>query len=158
MDFQDIIATRRSIRGYKPDAVPETAMMKMKRAIQLAPTGNNGQPFKVFFVRNAALRRQIAEKACHQAFIAGAPVIAVVFCKEDHEFDAAIVTDHLVLAATAEGLGTCWVGWFERDAVKALIAPPTGMSPCILVPIGYAAEAPAPRPRKQMETLIEVID
>ena len=158
MDFQDIIAARRSIRAYKPDAVPETVMQKMKRAIQLAPTGNNGQPFKVVFIRNAALRSQIAEKACHQAFIAGAPVIAVVFCKKDHEFDAAIVTDHLVLSATAEGLGTCWVGWFERDAVEAMLTPPEGMSPCILVPIGYAAEAPAPRPRKSLETLIEVVD
>ncbi len=158
MDFQDIIAARRSIRAYKPDAVPESAMAKMKQAIQLAPTGNNGQPFKAVFVRNASLRRQIAEKACHQAFIAGAPIIAVMFCKEDHEFDAAIVTDHLVLAATAEGLGSCWVGWFERDAVKALVASPEGMSPCILVPIGYAAEAPAPRPRKSLETLIEVVD
>jgi nitroreductase len=158
MEFQDVISTRRSIRAYKPDAVPEAAMARMKQAIQLAPTGSNGQPFKVVFIRNAALRAKIAGKACHQAFIAGAPVIAVVFCRKDHEFDAAIVTDHLVLAATAEGLGTCWVGWFERDAVKELVESPEGMSPCILVSIGYASEAPAPRPRKSLEVLIEVID
>jgi nitroreductase len=158
MEFQDVIAARRSIRAYKSDAVSDAAMARMKRAIQLAPTGNNGQPFKVVFIRNAALRAKIAEKACHQAFIGGAPVLAVVFCKKDHEFDAAIVTDHLVLAATAEGLGSCWVGWFEREVVGTLVVPPEGMSPCILVPIGHASEAPAPRPRKSLEVLIEVVD
>jgi len=158
MEFMDVISTRRSIRGYKSDAVPEAALEQMKQAVRMAPTGNNRQPFKVVFVRNPALRKEIAEKACHQAFIGQAPILAVVFCEKDSEFNAAIVTDHLVLTATAAGLGTCWVGWFERDILQTIIPPPQGMSPCILVPIGTSLENPAARPRKPMDELVEVLD
>lgn len=158
MEFHETISTRRAIRGYKSDAIPEASLEKMKKAIQMAPTANNQQPFKVVFVRNPELRREIAEKACHQAFLAQVPIIAVVFSKKGAEFDAAIATDHLVLAATAEGLGTCWVGWFEPDIVSTLVAAPEGMAPCILVPIGYAAESPAPRPRKPMDEIVATLD
>ncbi len=158
MDFQKVINSRRAVRGYKSDPIPEKVLDLMKQAILRAPTGNNGQPFKVVFVRNASLRKQIAEKACHQAFISEAPIIAVVFCEKDHEFDAAIVTDHMVLAATSEGIGTCWVGWFEREPLRSLFPEQKGMSPCILVPMGYANDIPEDKPRKPLDEIVEILD
>lgn len=158
MDFQHVIETRRSIRGYRSDAIPEDVLLRIREAVRLAPTGNNRQPFKVLFVRNPAMRAEIAAKACHQAFLAQPPVLCVVCCQKGDEFNAAIATDHLVLAVTNEGLGSCWVGWFERDVLMTIVPMPEGMEPCILVPLGYAAEAPAARPRKPLEELTAILD
>jgi len=158
MEFQKVINVRRAVRGYKSDPIPEKAMDLMKEAIRRAPTGNNHQSFKVVFVRNASLRMQIAEKACHQAFISEAPVIAVVFSEKGQEFNAAIVTDHMVLAATSEGIGTCWVGWFEREIIESLFPQYNDMVPCILVPMGYANDVAEDKPRKSMDEIVVVID
>ena len=158
MEFRKVIETRRAIRGYKSDPVPEASLQRIREAVRLAPTGNNRQPFKVLFVRNPVLRADIAEKACHQAFIAQAPVLCVVCSPKGDEFNAAIATDHLVLAATDEGLGSCWVGWFERDLLMKLLPMPEGMEPCILVPLGYATETPEAKPRKPLEEITQILD
>ena len=158
MDFRTVIETRRSIRNYRTDAIPEAVLQRIREAVRLAPTANNRQPFRVLFVRNPALRAEIAGKGCHQPFLAQVPVLCVVCCRKGAEFDAAIATDHLVLAATAEGLGSCWVGWFERDAVMQAVSMPEGMEPCILIPLGYAAEQPDARPRKALEEVTAFVD
>ncbi len=158
MDFRTVIESRRSIRNYRTDAIPDAVLLRIREAVRLAPTANNRQPFKVLFVRNPALRAEIAQKACHQPFLAQVPVLSVVCCRKGAEFDAAIATDHLVLAATAEGLGSCWVGWFEREEVMRILPMPEGMEPCILVPLGYAAEHPEARARKVLEEITGVLD
>lgn len=158
MEFWKVIQTRQAIRGYRGDPVPEAALQRIREAVRLAPTGMNRQAFKVLFVRNPAMRKEIAEKACHQAFIAQAPVLCVVCCEKDDSFNAAIATDHLVLAATDEGLATCWVGWFERDVLAQVVPMPEGMEPCILVPLGYGAETPERKPRKPLAEITEILD
>lgn len=158
MEFRQVIETRRAIRGYQDKAIPEDALQRIREAVRLAPTGNNRQPFKVLFIRNPAIRQEIATKACHQEFIQQAPILCVVCSHKDDEFNAAIATDHLVLAATDEGLGTCWVGWFERDVLTTIISMPEGMAPCILVPMGYAAFTPEMQQRKPLEEITVVLD
>ena len=158
MEFREVIETRRAIRGYKSHPIPEVALQRIREAVRLAPTGNNRQPFKVLLIRNSELRAEIAAKACHQEFIAQAPVLCVVCSPKGDEFNAAIATDHLVLAATDEGLGSCWVGWFERDILMKILPMPEGMEPCILVPLGYAAETPEAKPRKPLEEITQILD
>ncbi len=158
MEFRKVIETRRSVRAYETEPVLNETIRSLQEAVQLAPTGNNRQSFKVLLVRNRELRGRIAKEACHQAFISQAPLIAVVCCPPGDEFNAAIVTDHLVLAAQDAGLGSCWVGWFEKDVVGTILPIPEGMVPCILVPMGTAAENPVMRPRKKIEELTEILD
>jgi nitroreductase len=158
MEFRKVIETRQAVRAYRKDPVPETALQRIREAVQIAPTGMNRQPFKVLFVRNPAMRKEIAQKACHQEFIAEAPMLCVVCCEKGEAFNAAIATDHLVLAATDEGLATCWVGWFERDVMAQVVPVPQGMEPCILVPLGYGAETPERKPRKPLEEITAILD
>ena len=154
MDFAKVIANRRSIRKYKNDPVPPRKLQRLYDALRLAPSGGNHQNHCFIFVQDPAKRMQIATEACHQEFAKEAPVLMVACCDPGGSFDAAIAVDHMVLAATNAGLGTCWVGWFERDVVKRILGIPAGKEVAIMVAIGYADEQPAARPRKVLEELI----
>jgi len=157
MEFMDVISKRRAIRRYKPDPVPEEIMQKLYKAIQSAPSGNNRQPYRFIFVKDAAKRREIAEKACHQEFISEAPVLMVATCEKGRAFDVAIAVDHMILAATDAGLGTCWIGWFERDVMRKILDIPEDKEIPIMVTIGYADEKPPVKERKPISELIHVI-
>lgn len=157
MELNDVIFSRRAIRKYKPDPIPEEKLQKLYKALQAAPTANNSQPFKFIFIKDAELRHKLVAQACHQDYLTQPPVIMAAVCKEGTAFDAAIAVDHMSLVATAEGLGTCWVGWYEKDVVKKLLSIPAGQDIAILMPIGYPDENPAPRPRKPVSELITVI-
>jgi nitroreductase len=127
----------------------------LREALSLAPSANNKQPCSFAFVRNHDVRAQIVGKACHQEGFLDAPLIVVPCCQRGAEFDCAIALDHLILAATNEGLGSCWVGWIERDAIREILGIPDDIDIPVIVPIGYAAESPGARPRKALSELIQ---
>ncbi|MDP6380378.1 MAG: nitroreductase family protein, partial [Phycisphaerae bacterium] len=133
MDVFDAIRTRRSVRKYKPDAIPEGVMEKMLSALRFAPSACNYQPWRFIVVTDAAVRQKVAT-ACHgQAWMADAPVVIAGcgFPDEGYkhmggkgssiDIDLAIALDHLTLAAAAEGLGTCWIEAFDEAAVKKVL-------------------------------------
>lgn len=157
MELSKVISSRRAIRKYKPDPIPEEKLQKLYQALQAAPTGNNQQPFKFIFVKDAEKRRQIATQACHQEFLTQPPILMVASCEKGYSFDVAIAVDHMILTATDEGLGTCWVGWFERDVVRKLLNIPANMEIPILVAIGYVDENPDARTRKPINELVTVV-
>ena len=156
MEFIEVITKRRSIRKYKPDPVPEAKMRKLYEALQRAPSGSNRQDYTFIFVEDEEKRQRIASEAGHQEFLAEAPVLMVAVCQPGGAFNVAIAVDHMILAATDEGLGTCWVGWFEREPVRRILGIPESKEVPILVPIGYPDEAPEARSRKTLEELIMV--
>jgi nitroreductase len=154
MEFTEVIAKRRSIRKYKSDPVPEEKMQKLYNALRIAPSGANRQDYSFIFVTDEEKRKRIASEAGHQGFLAEAPVLMVAVCNPDGAFNVAIAVDHMILAATDEGLGTCWVGWFEREPVKQILGIPESKEVAILVTIGFPDESPDPRQRKSLEQLI----
>lgn len=157
MEVDNAIFSRRAVRKYKPDPIPEEKLQKLYKALQAAPTANNSQPFKFIFVKDAELRRKIVTQACHQDFLLQPPVLVVAVCNAGTAFDAAIAVDHMSLTATSEGLGTCWIGWYEKDPVKKLLSIPAHQDIAILMPVGYPDESPAPRARKPVSELITVL-
>jgi len=70
-----------------------------------------------------------------------------------HEKDTMIALEHVVLAATALGYGTCWIGAFDEDAVKSLLKIPAKMKVVALLPIGMPDEKPAPRRRRELSEI-----
>lgn len=152
---------RRSIRKYRPDPVPEAAIERIVRAVQIAPSWKNRQAWHVLVIQ----ARETIEKI--GALLGGNPrgteyatLPAVLLLAMDEKaievhdgrayylVDAGIAGEHLVLAAQAEGLGTCWVGWFEEAPLHALLGIPGEMRVVMVTPLGYPAEAPQARPRK----------
>jgi len=77
----------------------------------------------------------------------------VAVCEPGHAFNVAIAMDHMILAATDEGLGTCWVGWFETEPVRRILGIPHSKEVPIMASAGHPAEGPAARPRKSLADL-----
>jgi len=149
MDFYQVIKTRRSVRAFADKPVPDDVLTRVLEAARIAPSGSNRQPSRFVVVRTPQLRQALVA-ACHQqAFIATAPVV-VAACGCDIQYDrgdwmgehavivdVAIAMDHLILAARAEGLGTCWIGSFSDEQVKAILRIPEGWHVIALTPLGY---------------------
>ena len=166
MEFYEVLKTRRSIRSYKPDAVPERALKNIAEAVNLAPTACNRQPFKLLLVRDPEMRKTICAN-CKFGFLAEAPVIAVMMTNESAswtryegnpaaDIDASIAMEHLVLAAAAEGLGTCWICAFSRPEMNAALKISAPWSAFALSPIGFAAAGPRPFARKNLAEVVEI--
>jgi len=128
MELRDVLAQRRSIRKYSKRAVSGRKLRRLYKALQLAPSGANKQNYAFIFVTDAEKRRQIAEQAGHQEFLAEAPVIMAAVCEPGGGFNVAIAVDHMVLAATDEGLGTCWWGCFDSGGFPGTSAQTAGRS------------------------------
>jgi len=74
--------------------------------------------------------------------------------KNYNDVDSAISMDHLILSATALGLGTCWVGDFDSSAARKFLVLPLGMEPIAFTPIGYPANNAGPKKRKSLDKLV----
>jgi nitroreductase len=68
--------------------------------------------------------------------------------------DAAIVADHLILAAANLGLGTCWIAAFNVEAARSILQLPEGVEPVIFTPLGYPADQPGLKRRKPLAELV----
>lgn len=166
MDFYDVIGSRRSIRAYTDKPVEPEKLERVLEAGRLAPTAANRQPLEVLVITGAA--REKVRRSYGKDWCVNAPVILVVCAKPGTawtrsdgvnfgELDAAIVMDHMILAATAEGLGTCWIGAFDPQALREDLGLSDDLAPVTLTPVGYPAESPDARPRKATEELVRRI-
>lgn len=165
MDLYEVIAARYSVRGYRPDPVPDDVLLRVLEAGRAAPSACNRQPWHIYVVRDEAVRRALFTPE-RQDWAAAAPV-ALVVCSRPEEawvrwadnknhadIDIAIAMEHLVLAATAEGLGTCWICAFDPRVFRDALDLPAGMEPVAATPLGYPAGAPRPRTRKPLEEIV----
>ncbi|MBN2162149.1 MAG: nitroreductase family protein [Pontiellaceae bacterium] len=166
MNFIELARSRCSIRKYKPEPVSEDLLTQVLLAGSLAPTAKNLQPFQFIVVR--APEQLDALAAAYPApFLREAPVVIVIcidpgeaWVRQRHddrnycEVDAAIAVDHMALAATDLGLGTCWIAAFDPDMVAAAMQLPEGVEPLLLLPLGYPAEEGREKSRKSLEELV----
>jgi hypothetical protein len=132
LDLFEAIRTRRSVRRYLRDPIPQETLEELLSAAISAPSAGNAQPWRFIVVRDQGLKGKLVEAAYGQEFLAEAPVVVVVCAdlerarrayKERGEKlyclqDTAAAVENLLLAATAKGLGTCWVGAFDEGKVS----------------------------------------
>jgi len=148
-DFYEVIRTRRSIRSYIPDPIPEEVLNRVLEAARIAPSGSNRQPWKFIVVEDEELKKRMVPVCGNQSFIAEAPII-IVACGYDIRYnrggymgdmsmlvDVSIAFTHLIQAARAEGLGTCWIGSFDNGAVKKILNIPKDVNVVAITPLGY---------------------
>ncbi len=166
MSVLDIIRKRRSVRVYKNDPIPEESFLRVLEAARLAPSGKNLQPWKFVVVQDSKLKKKLAKASNKQKFIADAPLIIVACGFPDDCYrsmgrymkswpvDVTIALEHMILQAQEEGLGTCWIGSFEEEEVKSILAVPEHVKVLALTPLGYPGEAPEFRGRKSLEEII----
>lgn len=157
------IQARRSIRAFLDRPVEEEKLLAVLQAGRLAPSARNMQDWRFIVVRDAATRSLLAGAARDQQFVGQAPVVIaacgtsdlVMTCGQPaYPIDVAIAVDHMTLAAASLDLGTCWIGAFYEDRVKEILGVPQEIRVVALLPLGYPAEGPKPRPRKSMDEIV----
>jgi nitroreductase len=163
MDLMQAIRDRRSIRAFRDLPVEEEKLQGVLEAGRLAPSARNMQDWRFIVVKDAATRQKLAVAARDQKFVGQAPVVIaacgtsdlVMTCGQPaYPIDVAIALDHMTLVAASLGLGTCWIGAFYEDKVKEILGVPPEIRVVALLPLGYPAEQPAPRPRKNLDDII----
>jgi len=165
MEYPELIAARYSVRAYRPDPVEDEKLQAVLEAARLAPTAANRQPFQLVVLHTAGREEQIG-KIYHRPWFVQAPLVIAVcaissqaWVRESDRFnarliDAAIVADHLILAAANLGLGTCWVAAFNVDAARRVLQLPEEAEPVVFTPLGYPADSPGPKVRKPLSELV----
>jgi nitroreductase len=109
-------------------------------------------------VRNPETKRALSVAANNQRFIANADTIVIALGNPDvnrawYKQDPMIAVEHMVLAATALGYGTCWIGAFNEEEVKKILKVPENLAVIALLPMGVPDENPPPRPRKAFKEI-----
>lgn len=151
LDALQVIKNRVSVRRFRPDAVPEDVLEALLEAARWAPSAGNLQPWRFYVVTREDRRRCLATAAFRQEFVGRAPVCLVVCADPERSAshygdrgrylyclqDTAAATQNILLAATALGLGSCWVGAFDENQVRACLNIPAHLKPVAIVPVGY---------------------
>ena len=176
MEIIKEILDRRSIRKYLDKKVSEEEMMAVLEAARLAPSGSNTQPWRFVVVTSPEIKEKIVMADHNQKWMLDAPVFIVCVadiscriressslvmdeinsCFELKQIirDTAIAIENLLLQATHMGLATCWTGWYEQDALKTTLNIPSDKFVVGVVTLGYAAENPAMRKRKELNEIV----
>jgi len=159
MDVFEAIRTRKSIRKFRPKPIPDEKLEMILEAGRLAPSAGNRQPWRFVVVKDQERKKILARAADNQMFIADASVVVVALGDSEasprwFRQDPMIAVEHMVLAATALGYGTCWIGAFNEREVKRILRIPGRLKVIALLPIGFPDEAPAPRERKPLKEIV----
>ncbi len=115
MDTIKAIRDRRSIRKYKDDAVDEEILLEILQAGRWAPSASNKQPWHFIVVRDPQTRNRLADIHAYGRFMRESSVVIVVLGDPKkhpkyHLADPHQAVQNILLAAHANGLGTCWMG------------------------------------------------
>ncbi len=171
MDVQEAILKRRSIRKYKSDLISDEQINKLIEAARLAPTGNNSQPQRFYIVKTEEDKRKLKENnILMQEFVYQAPIMIVcmsdprVYVKKVEAWDSdnqtralrdlSLATSFMILQATELGLGTCFVGWIDKEKIKKVLNIPQDYIVPYVITVGYADEKPQERVRKDLKSFI----
>ena len=175
MNFTEIANARQSCRKYDPiRPVEEEKLNAVLEAVRLAPSACNGQPYRITVCRgeNAAkvasavmgmgMNKFAADAPVmivisEEAYVASAALGAKVKGNDYRSIDIGIAAAYLTAEATAQGLGTCILGWLDDEKIRAICGLDRPVR--LVVTLGYAKEGDGLRPkkRKPMEELVREI-
>ena len=160
MSFVDVVLSRRSIRRYTTQAIPEDVLTKVLEAGRQAPSASNKQPWHFIVLTDD----EVKEKLSHgrwNTFVKDSAVTVVGCGYVGEEYgrrwstvDTTIALQNMVLAAWALGIGSCWIGDFQEAEVKRLLNIPDEWNVVALVTFGYPAETPRHRQKKPIDEIV----
>jgi nitroreductase len=175
MNFSELIKERQSDRAFDPSkAVEKEKLERILEAGRLAPSACNSQPWKFVVVDDVELKNKIADCTSSKVlnmnhFTKQAPIHIIIveenanlssnfgsWAKNKHfpHIDIGIATAHICLAAEAEGLGTCIIGWFDEKKIKKLLGIPSGKRALLDIVLGYSTQHTRSKTRKSPEEVI----
>lgn len=155
--FYELVRNRQSDRAYDIRPVEKDKVLRIIEAARLAPSACNAQPWRFIVVDDAELKNKLADAAASRIlginhFTKQAPVHIVIVMEPANLnsnfgslvkgktfplIDIGIAAEHICLAAKAEGLGSCMLGWFDEPAVKKLLNIPKSRRVPLIITLGY---------------------
>lgn len=176
--FLELCARRRSVRRFSDRPVEREKIIYCLEAARLAPSAENRQPVRWLIFDEPAVRQAVCKLVFSGIYrpslrFAAAPVLAALLIRDDLALnrlaalllgtplqfvDAGIAGEHFVLAAAEQGLGTCWIGWFNARALSRHFGlAKSRLLPVCLIAVGYpAADSPPPGERPHRRPLAEL--
>ena len=165
MEFTNVIKERFSTRKFSDKKVEKEKLARILEAARLAPTAKNMQAFKIYVIESEEGLASV-DKATKCRYHAKTVLIICGdkngYSHGNHSFvdiDTSIVTTHLMLAATNEGVDNIWIGLFEPEILRTEFNIPDNLIPVNVLPLGYKTTDFEPSPlhftRKNIEDLVE---
>ena len=165
MNLQELIKSRYSCRSYQPASVEPAKLDYIMECVRLAPSAVNKQPWRFRIVSSDEDKAKL-QRCYARTWFNSAPMYIIASLVHDEEWvrsdgkhhgdiDVAIAVEHLCLAATEQGLATCWVCNFDAQLCSQLFTYTEGEEPVVLIPIGYPADEAKPKIRKEMNEILK---
>ena len=171
MDVFEAIRVRRSIRRYKPIPVEKEKLERVLEAGRLAPSAANKQPWHFVIVTDQSTRETLRVAHERDPFfkntsqILEAPVVIVACAdprtswtrrdgEEYYKVDIAIALQNMILCATEEGLATCWIAAFNKEATRRVLKIPEEIKVVAMTPLGYPDETREASDRKLLSEIV----
>lgn len=146
MDTVLAIASRREVRDYRPDPLPDELVVRFLEAARVAGSGRNRQPVRFVVVRNRALLDELAGTVSRASNVLGAPLLIALSTQGEGnvDFDAGRSAQNMMLAAWDEGVGSCPNGFLDKPRAAKLLGVGPGQSPVIGITFGFPARTRRP--------------
>ncbi|MDE6634673.1 MAG: nitroreductase family protein [Bacteroidaceae bacterium] len=165
MDFLELVRNRYSCRAYKTLSVEKEKLDYIMECVRLAPSAVNKQPWHFRIVSNEEKKAKM-QQCYNREWFKTAPLYVIASVRHDEEWvraddkhhgdiDVAIAVEHLCLAATEQGLATCWVCNFNTVLCKELFGLSEDEEPTVIIPIGYADDEPKEKMRKAIHEIVK---
>ena len=159
MEVKEAIASRLSIRRYAESSIPPEHMEALLKALQLAPSANNGQNWEYVFVGDGAIKRRLVGACSSQSFVANCTYFIAGIAdptQKWHMVDITIALTNFTLQAADLGYGTCWIGAFDENRVKEILGVPYERKVVICMTFGTPEGRHVPKGRKGVETFVSL--
>jgi len=162
VDILNLLKSRRSIRLYLDNPIPQDLLLQILEAGRWAPTGANLQPWHFIVVTDQETRRKVGEVArfffIKSSHVEKAPVVLVLGFDTRKgkygRYDVTLAGGNMMIMATHLGLGTCWIGAFDEPKVKEILQIPENIEVIGLVTLGYPGEDAEVPPRVELERIV----
>ncbi|MHC1682342.1 MAG: nitroreductase family protein [Clostridiaceae bacterium] len=169
MDFYKVIESRTSIKKFKNTKLDEEKLNRIINSALMSPSWKNATSYKIIMIKDELIRTQIGDAIINKSddaedAVKSAPCCAVIIGnpsqsgdidgKEMYLLDGAIAMEHLILAATAENLGTCWIAAIDEDKIKNLLNIPNEFKVIGLTPIGEIQESKSHYEKKDIRDIV----
>lgn len=168
MSLLDLASSRYSVRDYTSEPVSDTDLQYILECARFAPSACNRQPWHFYVCRSAESLQKVRQCYPRDWFLS-APLVIICTVRHDEEWvrpadghthgivDISIAAEHICLAATDRGLGTCWVCNFDAQLCHSLFSLPDSEEPAVLIPLGHPASSVAEKKRKDLSDIIAFI-
>ena len=165
MDFLELVKNRYSCRAYKALNVEKEELDYILECVRYAPSAVNKQPWRFRIITNEGDKAKL-QQCYNRDWFKTAPMYIIASVLHDEEWvradgkhhgdiDIAIAVEHLCLAATEQGLATCWVCNFDAALCKESFALPENEEPAVIIPLGYADDEVKPKSRKGIDEIVK---